>query len=157
MVFGAIVVPDALEHFHWLHLVYAVLSLTLIRMLPVLVSMLGARLKCPTLLFLGWFGPRGIASILYVLLLLEGSPVPGKDVILSVVMTTVLLSIFAHGMTAFPGTNCYARFTKQTDLSAAEHQNIEEMPVRLPYALGHKSDKATARTTAGPPHGSDRL
>ena len=45
-------VPDALEQFHWLHLIYAVLSLTLIRMLPVLVSMLGARLKCPTLLFL---------------------------------------------------------------------------------------------------------
>jgi NhaP-type Na+/H+ or K+/H+ antiporter len=132
MVFGAIMVPDALEHFSWLHLLYAVLSLTIIRMLPVAVSMLGRRLRWGTVSFLGWFGPRGIASILYVLLLLEGSSVAGRDVILSVVMTTVLLSVFAHGLTALPGTNWYAQYAEQADLAAAEHEQVEEMPVRLP-------------------------
>jgi NhaP-type Na+/H+ or K+/H+ antiporter len=131
MVFGAVMVPGALEHFRWLHLVYAVLSLTIIRMLPVAVSMLGGRLRWVTVSFLGWFGPRGIASILYVLLLLEGSSVAGRDVILSVVMTTVLLSVFVHGLTALPGTNWYAQHAEQVDLPA-EHEQIEEMPVRLP-------------------------
>jgi NhaP-type Na+/H+ or K+/H+ antiporter len=132
MVFGAIMVPDALEHFSWLHLLYAFLSLTIIRMLPVTVSMLGRRLRCGTVFFLSWFGPRGIASILYVLLLLEGSSVPGREVILSVVVTTVLLSIFAHGLTAIPGTNWYAQYAEQADQAAAEHEHVEEMPVRLP-------------------------
>jgi NhaP-type Na+/H+ or K+/H+ antiporter len=132
MVFGAIMVPNALEHFDWSHVLYAVLSLTIIRMLPVVVSMLGRRLGWVTVFFLGWFGPRGIASTLYVLLLLEGSSVAGRDVILSVVMTTVLLSIFAHGLTAFPGTNWYAAYAEKADPDAAEHEHVEEMPVRLP-------------------------
>jgi NhaP-type Na+/H+ or K+/H+ antiporter len=132
MVFGAILVPDALEHFSWLHLLYAALSLTIIRMLPVAVSMFGRRLKWGTVSFLGWFGPRGIASILYVLLLLEGSSVAGGDVILSVVITTVLLSVFAHGVTALPGSNWYAQYTERADLAAAEHEQVEEMPVRFP-------------------------
>jgi NhaP-type Na+/H+ or K+/H+ antiporter len=133
MVFGAIMVPDALEHFHWSHALYAVLSLTIIRMLPVAVSMLGIRLKWVTVFFLGWFGPRGIASILYVLLLLEESTVPGKDVILSVVMTTVLLSVFAHGITAFSGSKWYAQYAQAADSKAAEHQQVEEMPVRISF------------------------
>jgi NhaP-type Na+/H+ or K+/H+ antiporter len=132
MVFGAILVPDALEHFSWLHLLYAALSLTIIRMLPVAVSMFGRRLRWGTVSFLGWFGPRGIASILYVLLLLEGSSVAGGDVILSVVITTVLLSVFAHGVTALPGSNWYAQYTERADLAAAEHEQVEEMPVRFP-------------------------
>ena len=133
MIFGAIMVPDALEHFSWLHVIYAVLSLTIIRMLPVAASMHGSRLKWVTIFFLGWFGPRGIASILYVLLLLEGFSVAGSDVILSVVMTTVLLSVLAHGFTAFPGTNWYARYSEQSDPDAPEHEPVEEMPARLPY------------------------
>jgi NhaP-type Na+/H+ or K+/H+ antiporter len=132
MVFGAILVPDALEHFSWLHLLYAALSLTIIRMLPVAVSMFGRRLKWGTVSFLGWFGPRGIASILYVLLLLEGSSVAGGDVILSVVITTVLLSVFAHGLTALPVSNWYAEYTQRSGLAAAEHEQVEEMPIRLP-------------------------
>lgn len=110
-------------------------------MLPVAVSMLGSRLRWVTVFFLGWFGPRGIASILYVLLLLEGSSVPGRDVILSAVMTTVLVSVFAHGLTAVPGTKWYAQYTQRADLAAAEHMQVEEMPVRLPYVLDRKSDQ----------------
>jgi NhaP-type Na+/H+ or K+/H+ antiporter len=137
MVFGAIMVPEALEHFHWTHLVYAALSLTMIRMLPVALSMLGRRLNWATVLFLGWFGPRGIASILYVLLLLEGSSLAGKEVILSVVMTTVLVSIFAHGLTALAGANWYAQYMHRTS-GNPEHETVAEMPVRLPQTIGHR-------------------
>ncbi len=132
MIFGAILVPKALTSFDASHFVYAILSLTLIRMLPVAVSLVGAKLKWQTNLFLGWFGPRGIASILYVLLLLEGSAIAGSDLILSVVMTTVLLSVFAHGLTAVPAANWYAAFTKRADKQAAEHLHVQEMPVRIP-------------------------
>ena len=65
----------------------------------------------------------------------------GKDAILSVVMTTVLLSIFAHGLTAFPGTNWYAQYTEQSDPTSAEHKPVEGMPVRLTYVSGRSSDK----------------
>ena len=84
------------------------------------------------MLFLGWFGPRGIASILYVLLLVEESSIAGGDLILSVVMTTVLLSVFAHGLTAVPAANWYAAFTKRAHKQAAEHVHVQEMPVRIP-------------------------
>ena len=138
LVFGAIMVPDALDHFHWTHLFYAILSLTVIRMLPVAISLLGTRLNWKTVVFLGWFGPRGIASILYVLLLLEESAVPGKDVILSVVMTTVLLSIFAHGITASAGSNWYAQHTQGVDSDSPEHEPVNEMPVRIRYLVKSK-------------------
>ncbi len=109
MAFGAIMLPNAMQHFQWLHLVYAALSLTLIRAIPVALSLVGSGLGWASISFLSWFGPRGIASILYVLLLLEGSSVAGSQTILSVVMTTVFLSIFLHGLTAVPGANWYAR------------------------------------------------
>lgn len=133
MIFGAIMVPGALENFHWTHLLYAALSLTMIRMLPVAISLIGTRMRRGTVIFIGWFGPRGIASILYALLLLEGRSIPGMDVVLSVVMTTVLLSIVAHGITAYPATLWFARYMGRTAPSAAEHVEVEEMPVRIRY------------------------
>ncbi len=132
MAFGAVMMPEALEHFSWIHVAYAALSLTAIRMLPVAMSLLGKRLTWPTTFFLGWFGPRGIASILYMMLLLEGTSLAGKDVILSVVVTTVALSILAHGLTAIPGTKWYAAHTKETGPQAVENKPVDEMPVRLP-------------------------
>lgn len=132
-VVGAIMVPDALDHFHWTHLLYAIFSLTLIRMLPAAISLFGSGLSWVSVVFLGWFGPRGIASILYVLLLLEGSTESGVETILSVVMTTVLLSIFAHGMTAVAGSNWYAQHNRLADPEAVEHQPVEEMPVRIRF------------------------
>ena len=148
VVFGAVMVPDALENFHWTHLIYAVLSLTMIRMLPVAFCLLGSRLRLPTVVFLGWFGPRGIASILYVLLLLEGSDVAGREVLLSVVMTTVLLSVLAHGISAYPASIWYASYTARVDPDAAENVDVEEMPVRISYTHAHARDEVAA----GDPH-----
>jgi NhaP-type Na+/H+ or K+/H+ antiporter len=100
----------ALGQFNVLTVLYAVLSLTVIRMLPVAVALIGSGLSKATVLFVGWFGPRGLASIVLGLVYLEEEArLPGDSTIRLAVMATVLLSIFAHGLTALPGIGLYAR------------------------------------------------
>jgi sodium/hydrogen antiporter len=89
---------------------YAVLSLTVVRMLPVALSLLGTGLSPPTVLFMGWFGPRGLASIVLGLVYLEEqAQLPGEPIIRVAVLTTVAMSILAHGLSAGPGISAYAR------------------------------------------------
>lgn len=99
---GAILVPLSWPHWDWTALGYAVLSLTVIRMVPVAISLLGLGLDKGTIIFLGWFGPRGIASILYLLMAVLQIGTEGHRQIFSVITLTVLLSIFLHGMSAVP-------------------------------------------------------
>lgn len=100
----------AWPEFRLSHLVYAVISLTVVRMAPVALALVGTRLSAPTVLFMGWFGPRGLASIVLGVVFLEHAPhCPGGETIRLAVMVTVLLSIFAHGLTARPGIELYAR------------------------------------------------
>jgi hypothetical protein len=82
--------------------VYAVLSLTVVRMLPVAISVLGLGLDMRTTLFLGWFGPRGIASILYLLLLVQYLGSSGYEVLIAAGVQTIVLSVLLHGVTAAP-------------------------------------------------------
>lgn len=99
---GAILVPLAWPYWDLPALVYAVLSLTVIRMVPVAISLLGAGLDRSTVAFLGWFGPRGIASILYLLMAVLQIGAEGHRRVFAVITLTVLLSIFLHGMSAVP-------------------------------------------------------
>jgi len=100
----------AYGRFDPLHLLYAVLSLTLVRMVPVAIALLGTRLSAATVLFMGWFGPRGLASIVLGLVFLEEEAhFPGEETIKLTVMATVMLSIFIHGFSALPGIDRYAR------------------------------------------------
>ena len=71
LVFGAAMLPDALQHLDWTWVLYGTLSLTIVRMIPIGLSLLGTGISLPSYLFLGWFGPRGLASILFALLILE--------------------------------------------------------------------------------------
>jgi NhaP-type Na+/H+ or K+/H+ antiporter len=108
-LFG-LLVALAFDHFNLVHVLYALLSLTVVRMIPVAVAVIGTRLSAATVLFMGWFGPRGLASIVLGLVFLEKeTQVPGEETIKLVVMATVMLSIFAHGFTALPGIDLYAR------------------------------------------------
>ena len=108
-------------------LVYAVLSLTLVRMLPVALALLGTRLCRATVLFMGWFGPRGLASIVLGLVYLEHEArLPGEPTIRLVVMATVLFSIFAHGLSALPGIRLYARRIATLDPESPERQAADE-------------------------------
>ena len=87
---------------------YAILSLTVIRMIPVALALAGSGLSRSTLLFVGWFGPRGLASIVLGLVYLEHhANLPGESTIQLAVTATVLLSIFAHGLSALPGISLY--------------------------------------------------
>lgn len=91
-------------------LIYALLSLTVVRMLPVAVSLMGSGLDKSTIAFMGWFGPRGLASIVLGLVYLEQEKhLPGEHVTRTAVMATVFLSILAHGFSAQPGIRKLAR------------------------------------------------
>jgi len=121
-LFGMVVVRDW-PQFTLTSWVYAVLSLTVIRMLPVAVALIGTRLSPASVLFMGWFGPRGLASIVLGLVYLEQElHLSGEPAIRAAVMVTVVLSIFAHGLSAMPGISIYARKVAALNLSAPERQ-----------------------------------
>jgi NhaP-type Na+/H+ or K+/H+ antiporter len=102
---------------------YAVLSLTIVRMVPVAISLAGSGLSRATVVFIGWFGPRGLASIVLGLVYLEQeSHLPGETTTRLAVMMTVLLSIFAHGLSAGPGIDAYARRIASLGPEAPENQ-----------------------------------
>jgi NhaP-type Na+/H+ or K+/H+ antiporter len=102
LLFGVVLVVPALEDLTWQTVAYAVLSLTVVRMLPVAVALAGARLGRPAVLFTGWFGPRGLASVVFALLALEDLAGPTAQPVVTVITFTVLLSVLAHGLTADP-------------------------------------------------------
>ena len=80
---------------------YAALSLTVIRMAPVYLSLAGSRMTAGEKLFVGWFGPRGLASIVFAVIIFDAA-VPGRDALAITTACTILLSVLAHGATANP-------------------------------------------------------
>ena len=122
-LFGLVVARDW-PQFSLAPVLYAVLSLTVVRLLPVAIALIGTGLSPASVLFMGWFGPRGLASIVLGLVYLEEEiHLPGEPTIRLAVMVTVLLSIFAHGLSAGPGIALYAR--KLTSLHAAARERRE--------------------------------
>ena len=113
LLFGMVVLVPAVGKADALCYLYAVLSLTVIRMLPVAASLIGLQLHLPTKLFLGWFGPRGLASLIFGLLVIEEFSLPHEEKILTVVVLTVVFSIVAHGISAAPGANWYADYLQR--------------------------------------------
>jgi len=133
MIFGMVMLIPALERINLTVVLYAVLSLTLVRMLPVAISLIGAKLRPVTVLFLGWFGPRGIASILYVLTVLGTEDVAGKETIYTVAMITVFFSVLAHGISAAPLADWYGKHIAaldKRDAASAETAPVPEIPTR---------------------------
>jgi NhaP-type Na+/H+ or K+/H+ antiporter len=122
-LFG-ILVARQWGNFTFAHVLYAILSLTVVRMLPVAIALIGTRLSRATVLFMGWFGPRGLASIVLGLVYLEhSSHQPGESTIRLAVMVTVWISIFAHGLSAMPGMELYARQIATLPPGAAEQES----------------------------------
>jgi NhaP-type Na+/H+ and K+/H+ antiporters len=109
LVFGLMMLPVAAPHWDWRALAYALLSLTVVRMLPVALSLIGTGIDRTTAAFIGWSGPRGIASVLYLSLVVDQFGFAGQERIFSVVVLTVLLSILLHGATAAPSVTAYGR------------------------------------------------
>ena len=110
ILFGAILLGPALGELTWQLALYAVLSLTVVRLVPVAIGMLGSHARVPTVGFLGWFGPRGLASIVFALIVVEESALPNEHLIVLAIYLTVGLSVLAHGLTAAPLADRYARW-----------------------------------------------
>lgn len=126
-LFGLAILPHAFEHVTPEIILYAALSLTFVRILPVIASQLGAGFHWQSLLFLGWFGPRGLASLLFALLVLEDLSVDVATEIQTIVSVTVLMSIVLHGITAGVLGRAYAGWAKSgTTPTCAENAMPEE-------------------------------
>ena len=94
-------------------------------MVPVAIALMGTRLSPASVVFMGWFGPRGLASIVLGLVYLEqGLYLPGEHTTRLAVIATVALSIFAHGLSAMPGIGLYARKIASLPPNAPEHQKL---------------------------------
>ena len=129
LVFGAALLPEGLVHVDVTFVVYALLSLTAIRMIPIALSLIGSGIRLPTYLFLGWFGPRGLASILFVLLILEEAEIPHRDEILSITVITVALSVILHGISAAPFAKVYGRLAERMG-ECEEGKAVSHIPLR---------------------------
>ena len=114
MVFGAAVVGQSIDAFSWQVVLYAVLSLTVVRMLPVFLVLGGMNLRSDEKLFMGWFGPRGLASIVFAVIVLN-EHLPGGDTIAMTVVCTILLSVILHGLSANPLVAALGARMKQSE------------------------------------------
>jgi sodium/hydrogen antiporter len=127
-IFGVFVV-GLIQPLSWEVALYGLLSLTLIRMLPVAASLVGSRLGGVSVLFMGWFGPRGLASIVLGLIVVAEAPLlAGREQIEVVVALTVLLSVLLHGVTAAPLSALYARKVEEMAADVPEKREAVEVP-----------------------------
>jgi sodium/hydrogen antiporter len=125
--FGAVAIPLLLDEMDLSVALYAGLSLSVIRMLPVGIALLGTRLRGVSVLFMGWFGPRGLASIILGLVFLEEAASLSASVEIStVVAATVLLSVLLHGLTSSPLSMLYARSAATMSPAAPEQMSHPE-------------------------------
>jgi NhaP-type Na+/H+ or K+/H+ antiporter len=129
LLFGVVAVVPVLESLTWQTVLYAALSLTVIRMLPVTIALAGAGLGRPAVLFVGWFGPRGLASVIFGLLALEELAEPAAKPAITVIMFTVMLSVLAHGLTADPLARRYGS-RLEPPAGPSRHAELAEIPER---------------------------
>ena len=137
LLFGMIALVPAIEKADANCYLYAALSLTVIRMLPTALSLIGLKLKASTILFLSWFGPRGLASLLFALLVIGEFNLPHGEQILTISVLTVVFSMVAHGISAVPGARLYAAHI-------GKHQDAENDPLEHKHSESHRN-KFTVR------------
>ncbi len=111
LILGMVGVPIFYQYWDVAAVVYALLSLTLIRMLPIALSLIGSGVDWTTRWFIGWFGPRGIASVLYLLMVIGELSINGLEYALSVIGLVILLSVLLHGISAVPLVKRYSQST----------------------------------------------
>jgi NhaP-type Na+/H+ or K+/H+ antiporter len=128
VLFGAVLLEPAIGDLTWRIALYASLSLTVVRMVPVALSMLGTGARRPTVAFLGWFGPRGAASIVFALLVLEEQGLPHENTVVTTAFVTVGLSVLLHGVTAAPLARRYADWhdarVAETPVESGEEEEL---------------------------------
>jgi sodium/hydrogen antiporter len=128
--FGAVMLVPGLEAADWRDVVFAVLALTVVRMAPVALALVGAGFDRATVAFVGWFGPRGLASVVFGLLAVDSLDRRDGRVVLAAVVVTVALSVFAHGLTALPLAGRYGLHVSRLHPGRPEHHPAPPLPVR---------------------------
>lgn len=136
VVFGAVLVWPSFDALTWPVALCAVGTLTIARMLPVWIALLGTGLKTPTVAFIGWFGPRGLASMVFGLLLIQEEALVGGDDLFSVIVIVIVASIVLHGVTAAPLADRYGAWFALH----GKHDMEEAMPVDTPMVRGERPD-----------------
>jgi sodium/hydrogen antiporter len=144
IVFGAAILGPALDELGWEVLAYAVLSLTAVRMLPVALALLGTGARPPTLAFVGWFGPRGLATIVFAVILIDESSLPHERTLLLAVVATIGISVLAHGLSSRPLTDRYVRWY-------AAHPREQLPPMECVHAATHRWRKPRAPVAESAP------
>ena len=145
LAFGAVAVPIMVSRIDAATVLYAVLSLTVVRMVPVALASVGAGLDRATLLFVAWFGPRGLASLVFALLALEELG-PDADPAVSVIAMTVLLSVVAHGLSAGPLAARYG--AAEAARPQEPGRSVPDIPIR---GLPRRRRAPGVAGTGGPP------
>jgi NhaP-type Na+/H+ or K+/H+ antiporter len=128
VIFGAVILGPVLDELTWEIVLYAVLSLTVVRMLPVALSLIRTGARPPTYAFVGWFGPRGLASIVFAVILIEESALPHERTLLLAVVATIGISVFVHGLSARPLTDRYVRWYESHPRERMPHMESAPAP-----------------------------
>jgi len=149
LFFGALILVPALENLTWQIALMAVLALTVARIVPVAISMIGTGLAWPSLLYVGWFGPRGLATIVFTALVVTSTDLSGIETITTVAAITVGLSVLAHGATSYAGSQKYADWYEAQDTDGL----VESKKVH--HGLRPRIRRMTGSTAAAPSSDKD--
>lgn len=142
LFFGAVVAGDVLSELSWRTAAYAALSLLVVRPLATALALIGSRLSWSSVAFIGWAGPRGLASIVYAVIIVEAGQISGADEVFSVAAWTIIFSILLHGLSAAPLSRRYGAYVDTVlPTDAPERQEVSELPVRLPPRRGKKAEE----------------
>ena len=133
ILFGAVMLVPTLDDLSVEIVVYALLSLTLVRMLPVALAMLGSGARRPTVAFLAWFGPRGLASIVFAVILVEDADLASESMLLNTIFLTIGLSVLLHGLTATPLAGRYAAWFAAHPIEAPLAFESAPAPAQRPH------------------------
>lgn len=137
LFFGAVVAGDIITDLTWRTAAYALLSLFVVRPVATAAALLGAHLSWSSMAFLGWAGPRGLASIVYAVLIVESGSITGAEEVFRVAAWTIVFSILLHGVSAGPLSRRYgSHVDRALPEDAPERGEVSELPVRLPPRHG---------------------
>jgi sodium/hydrogen antiporter len=151
VLFGAVLLGPALTELSWQLALYALLSLTLVRMIPVAIAMWGSHARRPTLGFLGWFGPRGLASIVFAVIVVEESQLPHEHLLVLAIYLTVGLSVLAHGLSAAPLAARYANWYDRHPREQAPPMESAPAEVTRPRGPAGRPTSVTGDRDRTPP------
>jgi NhaP-type Na+/H+ or K+/H+ antiporter len=129
-MFGAVMVVPGFEAAGWRTGIFAVLALTVVRMVPVALALVGAGFDKATVAFIGWFGPRGLASVVFGLIAVDSLASKDADLVLSAVTVTVTLSVILHGITGSPLAARYGRLAHELHRGRPEHNPAAVLSTR---------------------------